>query len=141
VSEQQVTGFKGLHVFSLCPKILRNSFCSEFPGPGTLKSELSDHAAFSRHNWHWRKDTAPVGFLQSACWRGPLGQHSVQLQVACEATLAPAFSQIMIRDALALNWGIFTVRASSQLPLISHSQDINSKHPNQVTPAGSSRVQ
>lgn len=105
--QQQVTGFKGLHVFCLCLKIPRNYFAQNFLVWEDLKSKWSDHSAFSRHSWCWHEDTAPVGFLQSACCWGPLGQQGVQLQVSREATTALAFSQLMIWYTLALNWEIF----------------------------------
>lgn len=89
-----VAGFKGLWGFCLCPKILRDLFWSQFPGRPEIK--WSGHSASSRHKWYWHKDTAPVGFWQSVCCQGLLGQQSVQLQAACEAATAPAFSQTMI---------------------------------------------
>lgn len=109
-----VAGFKGLCRFCLCPKILRDLFCLQFPRRPKIK--WSGPSAFGRHKWYWYKDTAPVGFWQSVCCQGLLGQQSVQLQAACEATTAPAFSQVMIEMLLALKWGIFV--ASSQLPLL-----------------------
>lgn len=85
VSEQQVTGFKGLHIFCLCPKIWRNFLCSEFLGKGVgIKSKLSnllltvgitDAGTRVQHLWDSRSLHITEGLFMSL---------SVQLQVACE---------------------------------------------------------
>lgn len=85
MSEQQVTRFRGLHIFCLCPKILRNFLYSEFLGKGVgIKSKLSDLLltvgitdADIRIQHLWDSCSLHIN-------EGLFTSLSVQLQVACE---------------------------------------------------------